>query len=440
MSQASFFFNPENLENLNKFPQSSNEWKSSVDSISADIKAAESALRSQFVHGDNVEVRLDGGTFVLRPFGGAELPRLCFTKVDSTDSRPMIELPLADRIEAYRLLPGLFDYLQKSEAVKIADEKAKNVPTKTVMEIVKDAFESVKTRSFAGPNLVRIKEQLVRLRNEAPKDDSDFKKKAQWFRQVAELLMTSDIFRQIFEQVKSQIPQVWSQLSFKQKLKVGAMAPIIGAGAYLGGIGIAGGGSAVGVPVVLVILLLLFLTHGLVDFLDYVISQLSIIIQDQPSPEAVGKVFEEVLNATIRAIFGKDHDIGLAQKVEGVTADQSMDPRKFELLAASILAKKYGGIGYVTQYSSDGGIDGYIVCESRKEVLLIQAKHYAGKVGYPELTQCLGTVTYWKKALESKFPYPISKMLVASSTDFSIEAKKVAATFPDLIVLESIKP
>lgn len=430
------FFHPELLSTLDTFPRTSDEWNSALDRISDDIKNTEALLRSQFTDAPSFRVQVGGGTFELKTVAGNT--RLCFSSATAPEPRAMIELSVSDRLQAYRQFPELFERLAGSDFVVLADAKAKNVASKTVFEIIKEAFERVKVGAFAGPKLERLVDELKRLRLEAPKDDSDLKSKAGWFRRLADVLLSAELMQQVFAQVRAQIPQIWSQLTFSQKLKVGAIAPIVGAGAYLGGIGVAGGGGAVGVPVVLVVLLLLMMNHSLVDFLDYLIKQLSLIVRNQPSPDAVSKVFEEVLNATIKSVFGKDHDVGSAERVDEPSTTEKIDPRGFETLAVSALARKFGGVGYLTRYSSDGGIDGYIVCEASKEVILVQAKHYSGKVGFPEVTQYLGTYFYWKKVLEPKFPYPISRMALACSTDYSIEARKVADAFKDQIVLERV--
>lgn len=430
------FFHPESLSVIDTFPRTSVEWQIAVNQISEDIKNAEALLRSQFREAKDFCISVSVGEFRLQA-SHASL-RLCYFSVSTIEARPMIELSLADRIEAYRYLPELFDRLVSSKFANDADTKAKNVASKTVLEVIREAFDRVKLGVLAGPKLERLVEDLKQLRIEAPKDDSDFKRKAGWFKRLAELLAESDIFRQVFDQVKVQIPQIWSQLTFRQKLKVGTWAPIIGAGTYLGSIGIVGAGGAVGVPMVLVILLFLLLSHSLIDFLDYVIKQLSIISKNQPSPETVSRVFEEVLNTMIKSVFGRDHDINSAVRAQESAKTDETDPRSFETIAVAALAKKYGGVGYVTRYSSDGGIDGYIICEAKKEVLLVQAKLYKGKIGFPEATQYLGTYFYWKRALESKFPYPISKMVLACSTDYSIEAKKVADAFADQLILERV--
>jgi len=433
------FFHPEVLSTIDTHPRTSSEWQTAANQISEDIKNAELYLRNQFSEAQIFKLPNQTIEFTLRFHSGSTVHRLCFFNSFMSEPKPLIELPMAERIDAYRLFPELWEQILSSDVVKASDEKAKNVNSKSVLEIIKDAFERFKVGIIAGPKLEQIVDDLKRLRSEVPKDDADIKSKASWFKHLAETLLKSDIFRQVFEQVKLQIPQIWSKLTFKQKLKLGALAPVVGAGVYLGGIGIAGGGSAVGVPAILLILLLLMLNNSLIDFLDYLIKQLSLMARNQPSSDEVSKVFEVILSETIKALFGKVHDPTSAERVEGASATDSIDPRSYELLAVSTLAKKYDGVGHVTRYSVDGGIDGYIIREKEKEVILVQAKLYSGKIGFQDVTQYLGTYFYWKKALESKFPYPISKMALACSTDYSIEAKKVAECFPDQIVLEKVE-
>lgn len=438
LSPATPFFHPELLIDLGKFPKTSAKWNACVDQISNDIKLAEEFLRGQFSEIERFEISVEGSIFLLTFFSGSNQKRLCYKMNLESNLKPVIELPLKERVEAYQKFPLLFNQVQSSLYVQTADSKAKNLNQKSLLEITQEIFERVKVGALASPKLENLLQDLKQLRTDAPKNDSDIKTKAQWFKNLANTLLQSEIFKQVFDQVKIQIPEIWSQLTFKQKLKFGALAPIVGAGAYIGGIGLAGGGSAVGVPVVIVILLLLLLNNSLIDFLDYVIKQLSVVIRNEPSPDAVSKLFEEILNAGLKTVFGKNHDSSNATRIDGEFSNP-FTPRDYELYAVAELAKKYNGTGYVTQYSADGGIDGYIVCEATKEVLLVQAKLYNCKVGFPEVTQYLGTFFYWKKSLEKNFPYPISKMVLACTTDYSIEAKKVADAFSDFISLEKIK-
>jgi hypothetical protein len=432
------FFEPALLNILDSYPSTSLEWRTAVDQISEHIKNSENTLRALSLDSRNFSVPVSEGTFLLQSHGGSELLRLCWTSDASSSAKPVIELPLTERLKAYRSLPALFDELGRSTIVSEADKKAEKIASKSILEILRDSFDQVKINAQASQGLEKILLELKRLRQSVPKDEADLRSKASWFKHLASLLLSSDLFLEVLKKAKAQLPQIWSQLTFKQKLKFGAMAPIIGAGVHLGAIGIAGGGSAVGVPVVLVILLMLLLNHSLVDFLDYIIARLSLSVKNQPSPDVVSKVFEELLNETIMNVFGRQHDVGKAEKVTAVPFDTEVDPRTFESIAVAAIAKKYGGVGYVTRYSSDGGIDGYIVCAAEKRVILVQAKHYSRKVGFLDATQYLGTFFYWKRALESKFPFPISHLVLACSTDFSIEAKKVAEAFPEELVFEQV--
>lgn len=319
------------------------------------------------------------------------------------------------------------------------DEMAGENKSKSLLEMIKESFEKGKESFFESQNFESLVAKLKILRSQTPTDETGDKSKASWIKRLAEVLADAKIFQQVFEQVKIQIPQIWSQLTLSQKLKVGAIAPLAGAGAYLGGIGIAGAGSAVGVPVVVVTLLLLMINNSLVDFLDFMIRQLSSYTKTEPSQEVIAKAFEEALSQGIIATFGKVFGTESGERADGIKVDaEKNDAKTFEVTAVLYLAKKYNGVGCVTRQGSDGGVDGYIFSEANKEVILVQAKHFKNKVGFPDATQYLGTFFYWKKQLESTYPYPISKMILACSTDFSIEAKKVAQAFPDVLVLEKI--
>lgn len=430
------FFDPEVLRILETLPRDSNEWKEAASLLNTHIKSAEATLREAFqLASKTLVVEVSKGTFRLDLREGDEQRRLFYRSFVTGVDRPVIEHSIEGRIEAYSQFDQLVSNLEKSPEWMAHDEKASQVQPRSLLELLKHAFSQVRDNALAGPALAKLLADLKRLREEAPQDDSDLKSKAGWFKRLAEALLSSPLLRQVFEQVKTQIPQVWSQLTLSQKLKVGAILPIVGAGAYLGGLGLAGGGGAVGVPVVIVILVLLMLNHSLIDFLDYLIRQISIILKREPTPEEIGKLFESTLAFIIKSLFGSD--INLADASQPIQADGG-DPRSYEHHAVRVTAERFGGVGFVTRYAVDGGIDGYVICESKKEVILVQAKCVTGKVGFAQATQYLGTLRYWQVALAHKFAYPVKKMVLACKTDFSIEAKKVAEAFPDELVLETI--
>ncbi|MBF0611311.1 MAG: restriction endonuclease [Magnetococcales bacterium] len=316
-----------------------------------------------------------------------------------------------------------------------------NKSTRSIYEIACESFDKARSGFVGGKKLNTLIVELKKLKDNVPADGASIKDKASWIKSLANTLADLKIFHLVSEQIQTQIPQIWSQLTLTQKLKLGAIAPIVGVSASLGGIGIVGGGSGIGVPVIIVTLLLLMITNSLVNFLDYVIRQLSGLLnmKDEPSQDAVAKVFEDILSSTINSIFGKEYGPESGKLLDNIEPGKE-NARSFELTAVSFLAEKYDGVGYVTRYSTDGGIDGYIIIEPRQEVMLVQAKHYQSKVGFPEATQYLGTFFYWKQQFESKFPYPISKMILVCSSDFSIEAKRVADAFSDVLILEKIIP
>lgn len=434
---SAFFFHPELIFIIETYPSVSNEWKLALDQIGDDIKRSEELLRELPCDGHSHRIQVSEGFFELLNTGGNIQRHLCYANRLTPLAHPVIELPIKERLEAYRQFPELFEKVSTSATAKEPDERTGGIKSKAILEIIRESFEKAKAGVLASPNLERLIEELKILKSQDPTGDPDIKSKASWIKHLAEVLAGSKIFQQVFEQVKIQIPQIWSQLTFSQKLKMGALAPLAGAGAYLGGIGIAGGGSAVGVPVTIVILLLLMINNSVVDFLDFAIRQLSSIVKNEPNQDIIAKAFEELLSQSIIATFGKEY--GLGQRADDIKRDaERPNARDFEAIAVLFLAKKYNGVGYVTSYSSDGGIDGYIISEANKEVVLIQAKHFQNKVGFPEATQYLGTFFYWKKQFDSKFQYPISKMVLACSTDFSIEAKKVANAFSEVLVLEKV--
>ena len=153
--------------------------------------------------------------------------------------------------------------------------------------------------------------------------------------------------------------------------------------------------------------------------------------------ERVGKSFEKIFSQAMIEIFKTDFtggDFKATENFEG-TGDAARD---YEFFAVRSLAKEFNGEGFVSPQSKDGGIDGYIICNEQREVILVQAKYHSNKVGFAAATQYLGTLKFWQAEFAKKFEYSITKMIIVAPNDFSIEAKRVSNVFLKELFLKTL--
>ncbi len=104
----------------------------------------------------------------------------------------------------------------------------------------------------------------------------------------------------------------------------------------------------------------------------------------------------------------------------------SMHPQLFEKLVVDLLVKMGYGVGEVTRYTSDGGIDGIIKGDHLGfEKIYVQAKRWGNKVGRREVSQFIGDIL-GKNAKKGVF---------ITTSDFNNDAVSVAAISHVQIVL-----
>lgn len=236
-----------------------------------------------------------------------------------------------------------------------------------------------------------------------------------------------------------ELPRFWKRLSYKQKLLISALLPVVGTALFVGNIGIAALGGAVGVPVAVLVLILLFLSNGLIEALVFILDIFPKLKKKDFSYEKAENSFENFFKTFLHETFKTKFD----ERVEEVTAGFAFTgdkARDYEFHCVAQLAKEYDGKGYTTRKAKDGGIDGHVISNKTGETLLVQCKFYQQKVGYDVVTQCLGVLKYWQKKFSSagKFPYPITKMIICCPVGFSLDAEEVAKHFAKDIVLAKI--
>lgn len=420
------FFSDELIKTAKSCPKGSPEWTNALDTISQHIKDFEGCLKA--MPDLPSEITTNEGVYSITD------SRLC--AVVNDENKPIIELPVDQRLDYYNDFPNLFSKLEDSQ--KLNDEKVDNTDKTSLLNILKDALIRSKEQFNEVGNSELVLRKLKELRATAPKSNESLTQKAQWIKELAKTLLTLKFVEPAIKAIKDEIPKIWNQLTFKQKLQVASIGPILGAGAFIGGVGIAGLGNAVGLPGILVVIVLLFLTNGLIDFIDFCINLVGDSSKINPEYENVRKTFESVFSKGMQEVFKTDFDVGSFQEASSFkeTGDK---PRDYEFFVVNTLADEYFGKGYVTSQSRDGGIDGYVICRDTKEIILVQSKYYSKKVGFGEATQYLGTLKFWQSEFASKFEFPITKMIIAGPNDFSIEAKRVSKSFQDELVLKTVK-
>ena len=311
-----------------------------------------------------------------------------------------------------------------------------------LLKIFLKAFLYAAEKTKDNANFEEVLKELKEMRASMQKDGVGLREKAEYIKKLAKSLWKLKIIKPFLESITDEIPKFWGQLTTAQKTKVIPILPLIGFGVYIGNTGLAATGIAIAIPMLIVVLILLAINNLLGDFVDFIIDFLEKGRGKKSNHtnfdyDSMKENFEDILSSILEELFEKNINIENFKTAKGYekTGDE---PRDYEFFAVDKLAKKFSGEGFVTSKSCDLGIDGYIVCKDSQEIILVQAKHYSKKVGFPEATQYLGTLKFWQKEFQSKFPFPISKMVIAAPNDFSVEAKRVSKSFSEELVLMAI--
>ncbi len=245
----------EQINNVNPYPQESPERSEALDKISKDIEGLEVRLKSMpDLPNEIKEVRLS-------------------VSVDKKGKAgTTIEIPEGKRIIYYSDFSELFI---KSEENQRTNENKKNTDKSSLFNILKDAIIRSKDKFADDDNLEDVLRDLKEHRETVPKDNANLSEKGQWLKELAKTLYSLGIIEPAIKSLKDEFPKIWDQLTFKQKLQVALLAPVVGVG-NIGYIpilfftGMPVGISAI--PVILILLvLLLFVTNKLSEFLDFLI-------------------------------------------------------------------------------------------------------------------------------------------------------------------------
>ncbi len=247
------------IDNVNSCPQGTPKWSEALDRVSKHIKDLEIRLKSMpDLPSEINEVRLS-------------------VSVDREGKAgTTIEIPSGQRIIYYSDFSELFRKVEDSQR---ANEDKKNADESSLLNILKDAVirskDKFKDKLDDEGNVEVVLEDLEKHKKNIPDDNASLSEKGQWFKEVAKTLSNLEIIDPAIKIIKDEIPKIWDQLTFKQKIQVVLLGVVVGVGILIGNIGVAGLGTAVGVPAILVILILLFVTGGLIEFLDFLINLLS---------------------------------------------------------------------------------------------------------------------------------------------------------------------
>lgn len=424
----SAFYSKNHLPQLNRFPKGSSDWIVILDQISTNIK--------------NFDDFIAGLTNLPNEFNTTQFNYILIDQNDKQriilegELRPIIELPLERRLIVYEDFPNIIKTL--NSILSYEDTKSNYTNKQSLLELLKTSILNTKNNISEISNLDEILNRLNNLKDSRPSDEQGFRLKMEWLKEVTSALSSLNFIDPILKSIQKEIPKFWNQLTFKQKLQVSAIAPIIGAGAVIGSVGVAGMGNAVGVPLIIVIIILLFLTNGIIDFLDFIIDFLTNKKKESFDYQTAKETFNTIFENALADIFKSN--ISFEKVSSANTFQESNDKaRDYEFHTVSQIAQEMNGEGFVTSQSKDFGIDGYVINKINKEVIIIQSKYYSNKVGFGDATKYLGTLKYWQKRFSRNFEYPIIKIIVCCPLSFSIEAKELAKLFPDEIELRSIK-
>jgi hypothetical protein len=425
------FYSQKLINVIESTPKGSPEWTEALNGVSEHIKILENFIKS--LKELPFELISDNFKFILNK---SKSKSIKIQLKDGESSKPIIQLPVNQRILVYKDFPQLAKLLEAYQGSN--DEKSENTDKGKLLSILKESLIRSKDQFKELGNSETVLRKLKELKLSAPTGQESLTNKLKWFKDLSKILLSLKFVEPAIKAIKDEIPKVWNQLTFKQKLQVASIAPIVGAGTFIGGIGVAGLGNAVGLPGILVVVVLLFLTNGLIDFLDFIIKLIANPDNISPEYENIKKSFENVLSMGMKELFKTDFDVQEFEEAQNFkeTGDK---PRDYEYFTVNKISKEYNGKGFVTSQSRDGGIDGYIICNDSKEIILVQSKYYSKKVGFGETTQYLGTLLYWQKEFASKFEFPITKMIIVGPNDFSIEAKRVSDAFNSELVLKTLK-
>ncbi len=233
-------------------PQGTPEWSEALDRIRKDIEDLEGHLKKNpDLPSETNDVRL-----------GVSVDR-------EGKAQTTIEIPAGQRIISYS---DFSELLRKPEESQRTNDNKKNTDKSSLLSILKDAVIRLKDKFADAGNSEEILSNLEEHRKTVPEDNASLSEKVQWFKELAKTLYSLKIIEPAIQSIKDEIPKIWKHLTFKQKIQVALLGPVVGVGILIGNIGVAGLGTAVGVPAILVILILLFVTGGLIEFLDFLIA------------------------------------------------------------------------------------------------------------------------------------------------------------------------
>ncbi len=240
------------------YSQESPEWSEALDRISKDIKDLEGHLQSM-------------------PDSPSEIKevRLSVSVDKKGKAGTTIEIPAGQRIISYSDFSELF---RKPEEIQRANEDKKNTDKSLLLNILKDAVIRSKDKFAAADNLEDVLRELKEHRENIPDDNTPLSEKGQWLKELAKTISSLKIIESAIKSIKDKIPQIWDQLTFKQKLGVALLLPAAGVSIFIGikfgGIGLAAVGTAVGFSSTYVVLIILFAIIGIIntiEFLDFLI-------------------------------------------------------------------------------------------------------------------------------------------------------------------------
>lgn len=160
------------------------------------------------------------------------------------------------------------------------NDKTNDTNKNSLLNILKDAIIRSKSKYPDVDNPEVVLRKLKELKASAPKDDESLSQKRQWFKDLANTLLSLKFVRFAIKDIKDEIPNFWNQLTRKQQWVAASIAVSLGGaiaiGIYLGGIGVVllGTGKGLsGIKLIIVLFILLsFSSKGLIDLVDFFIN------------------------------------------------------------------------------------------------------------------------------------------------------------------------
>lgn len=201
------FFSDELIKTANSCPKGSPEWTNALNTISQHIKDFEVCLKAMPDLPN--EITTAEGNYSITD------SRLCVVVND--EKRPIIELPVDQRLDYYNDFPNLFSKLEESQ--KLNDEKVNNTDKTSLLNILKDALIRSKEQFNEAGNSELVLRKLKELRSTAPKSNESLTQKTQWIKELAKTLLSLKFVEPAIKAIKDEIPKVWNQLDVSPRIR-----------------------------------------------------------------------------------------------------------------------------------------------------------------------------------------------------------------------------